>query len=311
MKISNVMKKRRPLQLVMTRNRRWEDVKGNELSFNKCEEKEKVKCYSKSFMESARYVPLTKTQKEDMFMQIDNNSSKRLETYSNIFEQIKEQLNDINQSILNECKNEYVDNTEVRLNTISYNDNNNINIIVEREEENFQSTDFSKIKKQIVCDNKEEEHSDNKSNNSSILSYNDGLTIDDNYNQTDNDIDTHHQEEHNKLTSFPQCSNTKILLSKFKKSKIKTTTNDSKQLLSNDYYNNKTSSCTSGCNNSMILNTSIGIKHNHDEFRAKDFYGEPTLTTTTKSKILTYDTDNNNIDILGVNQIEYCNCFLF
>ena len=306
MKISNVMKKRRPLKMVMTRNRRWDDVKENELSFNKCIEKEKsykekIKCYSKSFMETTRYVPLTKTQKEDMFMQIDDNSSKRLETYSNIFEQIKEQLNDINQSILNECKNECVDNTEVKLNTISYNDNNN-NIIVEKEEENLQSTDFSKIKKQIVCDNnKEEEHSDNKSNNSSILSFNDGLTIDDNYLQTD---DIHHQEEHNKLTSFPQCTNTKILLSKFKR-----TTNDINHLLSNDY--NKTSSCTSGCNNSMILNTSIGIKHHHDEFKAKDFYGEPTLTTTTKSKILTYDTDNNNIDILGVNQIEYCNCFLF
>ena len=86
---STVMKKRRPLQTIITRNRRNENVKlnchnTNELPINK--NKAKSKYHSKSFVETSPYVPLTKTQKENMFMQIDKNYSKRLETYLSIFE---------------------------------------------------------------------------------------------------------------------------------------------------------------------------------------------------------------------------------
>ena len=186
-----------------------------------------------------------------------------------------------------------VDNTEVKLNTISH---NNINVILEKEEENLQSTDFSKTKKRNLHNNNEE-HSD-----SSILSFNDGFTVDDNYIASDDDNNIQHHS-----IKFPQCSNTTKLLSNFKRSKIKTTKDTHNQLLSNDY--NKTTTCTSGCNNSMVLNTSIEIKHyQEEEFKAKDFYGEPNINAT--SKVVTYDNDNN-VNYLEVNQIEYCNCVLF
>ena len=56
-----------------------------------------MKSYSRSLIE---YVPLTKREKVNIIEDMDEVSSNRFQKYSNIFEQIKNQIYDINQSII-------------------------------------------------------------------------------------------------------------------------------------------------------------------------------------------------------------------
>ena len=103
-----------------------------------------MKSYSRSLIE---YVPLTKREKVNIIEDMDEVSSNRFQKYSNIFEQIKNQIYDINQSIIlnsscnvNEGRNNSVNKKNLKL---------QCDYIEEREEENIVSpTTCKKIKKE-------------------------------------------------------------------------------------------------------------------------------------------------------------------
>ena len=88
-----------------------------------------LKSYSKSLIE---YVPLTHSQKLNIIEDMDEISTNRFQEYSNIFEQIKNQIYDINKSIiLNSSNNvnEYFSSGKKDLKM-------NCDYIEEKEEEN-------------------------------------------------------------------------------------------------------------------------------------------------------------------------------
>ena len=131
-----------------SRNMTSKNVKENFKIDNTIEELIKkrnvMKSYSRSLIE---YVPLTKREKVNIIEDMDEVSSNRFQKYSNIFEQIKNQIYDINQSIIlnsscnvNEGRNNSVNKKILKL---------QCDYIEEREEENIVSpTTCKKIKKE-------------------------------------------------------------------------------------------------------------------------------------------------------------------
>ena len=140
------VKKRNPKNA--SRNMTSKNVKENFKIDNTIEEMIKkrnvMKSYSRSLIE---YVPLTKREKVNIIEDMDEVSSNRFQKYSNIFEQIKNQIYDINQSIIlnsscnvNEGRNNSVNKKNLKL---------ECDYIEEREEENIVSpTTCKKIKKE-------------------------------------------------------------------------------------------------------------------------------------------------------------------
>ena len=131
-----------------SRNMTSKNVKENFKIDNTIEELIKkrnvMKSYSRSLIE---YVPLTKREKVNIIEDMDEVSSNRFQKYSNIFEQIKNQIYDINHSIIlnsscnvNEGRNNSVNKKNLKL---------QCDYIEEREEENIVSpTTCKKIKKE-------------------------------------------------------------------------------------------------------------------------------------------------------------------
>ena len=131
-----------------SRNMTSKNVKENFKIDNTIEELIKkrnvMRSYSRSLIE---YVPLTKREKVNIIEDMDEVSSNRFQKYSNIFEQIKNQIYDINQSIIlnsscnvNEGRNNSVNKKNLKL---------QCDYIEEREEENIVSpTTCKKIKKE-------------------------------------------------------------------------------------------------------------------------------------------------------------------
>ena len=103
----------------------------------------KMKNYSRSLIE---YVPLTKREKVNIIENMDEVSTNRFQKYSNIFEQIKNQIYDINQSIiLNSSCNVNERNNSGNKRNLKL----NCDYIEEKEEENIVSpTTCKKMKKE-------------------------------------------------------------------------------------------------------------------------------------------------------------------
>jgi hypothetical protein len=88
--------------------------------------------FSKSF--ATRYIPLSKKEKENEIKNMNETSLNRFKTYSNIFEQIKKEINDINSNL----NNSFMSNLSKRIsNNISKDNSINFMPIEEQDDENW------------------------------------------------------------------------------------------------------------------------------------------------------------------------------
>jgi hypothetical protein len=99
--------------------------------------------YSRSFAE--RYIPLSKTEKVNEIRNMNESSLNRFKTYSNIFEQIKKEINDINSNL----NNSFMSNLSKRIsNNISKDNSINFMPIEEQDDENCSPVQIKKKENQ-------------------------------------------------------------------------------------------------------------------------------------------------------------------
>ena len=99
--------------------------------------------YSRSFAE--RYIPLSKKEKENEIKNMNETSLNRFKTYSNIFEQIKKEINDINSNL----NNSFMSNITKRIsNNISKDNSINFMPIEEQDDENCSPVQIKKKENQ-------------------------------------------------------------------------------------------------------------------------------------------------------------------
>ena len=99
--------------------------------------------FSRSFAE--RYIPLSKKEKENEIKNMNESSLNRFKTYSNIFEQIKKEINDINSNL----NNSFMSNISKRIsNNISKDNSINFMPIEEQDDENCSPVQIKKKENQ-------------------------------------------------------------------------------------------------------------------------------------------------------------------
>jgi hypothetical protein len=99
--------------------------------------------FSKSF--ATRYIPLSKKEKENEIKNMNETSLNRFKTYSNIFEQIKKEINDINSNL----NNSFMSNISKRIsNNISKDNSINFMPIEEQDDENCSPVEVKKRENQ-------------------------------------------------------------------------------------------------------------------------------------------------------------------
>ena len=99
--------------------------------------------FSKSF--ATRYIPLSKKEKENEIKNMNESSLNRFKTYSNIFEQIKKEINDINSNL----NNSFMSNITKRIsNNISKDNSINFMPIEEQDDENCSPVQIKKKENQ-------------------------------------------------------------------------------------------------------------------------------------------------------------------
>ena len=99
--------------------------------------------FSRSFAE--RYIPLSKKEKENEIKNMNETSLNRFKTYSNIFEQIKKEINDINSNL----NNSFMSNISKRIsNNISKDNSINFMPIEEQDDENCSPVQVKKRENQ-------------------------------------------------------------------------------------------------------------------------------------------------------------------
>ena len=207
-----------------------------------------LKSYSKSLIE---YVPLTHSQKLNMIEDMDEISTNRFQEYSNIFEQIKNQIHDINKSIILNSSNNVNENfssgkREIKISNCDY--------IEEKEEENLISPKVT-IRKR----NKESKFNLN-------LKRTLNLSSSSSFSSDNENIKPEILKENIKISDLHQSPQLKSM--------YKT------RLLNGDYYYStntdayKTTVCTTGENTSMLTLPKVKGK----KFNQSDFYYEPKLT---------------------------------
>ena len=99
--------------------------------------------FSRSFAE--RYIPLSKKEKENEIKNMNESSLNRFKTYSNIFEQIKKEINDINSNL----NNSFMSNITKRIsNNISKDNSINFMPIEEQDDENCSPVQIKKKENQ-------------------------------------------------------------------------------------------------------------------------------------------------------------------
>ena len=99
--------------------------------------------FSRSFAE--RYIPLSKKEKENEIKNMNESSLNRFKTYSNIFEQIKKEINDINSNL----NNSFMSNISKRIsNNISKDNSINFMPIEEQDDENCSPVQVKKRENQ-------------------------------------------------------------------------------------------------------------------------------------------------------------------
>ena len=99
--------------------------------------------FSKSF--ATRYIPLSKKEKENEIKNMNETSFNRFKTYSNIFEQIKKEINDINSNL----NNSFMSNISKRIsNNISKDNSINFMPIEEQDDENCSPVQVKKRENQ-------------------------------------------------------------------------------------------------------------------------------------------------------------------
>ena len=99
--------------------------------------------FSKSF--ATRYIPLSKKEKENEIKNMNESSLNRFKTYSNIFEQIKKEINDINSNL----NNSFMSNITKRIsNNISKDNSINFMPIEEQDDENCSPVQVKKRENQ-------------------------------------------------------------------------------------------------------------------------------------------------------------------
>jgi len=99
--------------------------------------------FSKSF--ATRYIPLSKKEKENEIKNMNETSLNRFKTYSNIFEQIKKEINDINSNL----NNSFMSNISKRIsNNISKDNSINFMPIEEQDDENCSPVQVKKRENQ-------------------------------------------------------------------------------------------------------------------------------------------------------------------
>lgn len=226
-----------------------------------------LKNYSRSLIVEP-YVPLTKKEKVSIIEDIDEISSNRFKKYSNIFEQIKQQINDINTSLLLSNTNEANTNRK-QLKQLDCDD-----YIEEKEEENLLSPKLSKKKKGNIpddlhlclnnCDNFDDKDSSSASWASDYVDF--------------DDVNPDTLRENT-------CVSRINLSPEFKSINKTKCTNRYNEIC-------KTTACSTGGNNSMII-----VPKNEKPFNQKEFYYEPRLNENER--------DNTTVTV------KYCNCLIF
>lgn len=237
-----------------------------------------LKSYSRSLVECP-YIPLTKNQKVNMIEDMNESSTTRFKKYSNIFEQIKNQINDINNSLLNNSNiNDYSGNKKNIIINCTPED-----YIEEKEEENLLSPKLSKEGKKHLDFNLCLHELNNSSSNS----------------WSDEKPDQNGDDYVNPDTLRENIHISQIHLSPQLKSMYKTKIANGD--INNDIY--KTTACSTTGNNSMILpsKNEIKVKGKYHEFNKQEFYCEPKLGNT----------DHDNIEDNKSVNIKYCNCSIF
>ena len=229
-----------------------------------------LKSYSKSLIE---YVPLTHSQKLNMIEDMDEISTNRFQEYSNIFEQIKNQIHDINKSIILNSSNNVNENFSSGKKDIKI---SNCDYIEEKEEENQISPKVTNRKRNKNCKSKFNLNLKRTLNLSSSSSF----SSEDNEN-----IKPEISQENIKVSDLHQSPQLKSM--------YKT------RLVNGDYYYStntdvyKTTVCTTGENTSMLTLPKVKGK----KFNQSDFYYEPKLTEENK--------DSKTVNV------KYCNCLIF
>lgn len=237
-----------------------------------------LKSYSRSLVECP-YIPLTKNQKVNMIEDMNESSTTRFKKYSNIFEQIKNQINDINNSLLNNSNmNDHSGNKKniiINCNPEDY--------IEEKEEENLLSPKLPKEDKKIMDFNLCLHDLNNSSSNS----------------WSEEKFDKNGDDYVNPDSLRENIHVSQIHLSPQLKSMYKTKIANGD--INNDIY--KTTACSTTGNNSMILpsKNENKIKNKKQKFNKQEFYCEPKLCNSDCDNV----EDNKSVNI------KYCNCSIF
>lgn len=222
-----------------------------------------LKNYSRSLIVEP-YVPLTKKEKVSIIENIDESTSTRFKKYSNIFEQIKQQINDINTSLLLSNNNEANTNRKPQLDCEDY--------IEEKDEENLLSPKLSKKQKGFAPEEFR-------------------LSL----NNLDDDKDSSSASWASDYVDFddvnPETLRENTCVSRINLSPEFKSINKTKCARR---YNDicKTTACSTGGNNSMIV-----VSKNEKSFNQKEFYYEPRLNENEK--------DTTTVTV------KYCNCLIF
>ena len=257
--------------------------KGNDILDNRIKEKEKNRRrYSQTLI--MPYIPLTRKQKVKEIVNMDKTSQNRFNEYSYIFDHIKNQISDINNSLLN---NNLLNNSSHsnKINT-SRNKSKPENSMfkpkklsdnIEKKKEN-KDKDKDKKKYKNKKNNSKNHHSNHNNHINNINNYNINNNIiiglsDDDY------IDNQTLDENirNIYLNYSPAPNS-----------LRNTKNKNRQFIKKHLYNSSDS----------ISKTERRFMRNKNN--VNDFYYEPTLN----------DNDINRYSS-GIQEIKYCKCIIF
>ena len=233
------------------------------------------------------YIPLTKKQKVKEIFDMDKSCQNRFNEYSNIFEQIKNQISDINYSLENINNSQHIDRNDNRLNSHKYKTKTEHSIhtfIDEKDEDNIVISKKQSNVIQSKDDNEELFFIDKEFENEKEKIINNDNDIE---NKIDNSFSINNFNNENDNDDFDNNGideNTRNIYLNYSRSP-------------NSLKNTKR-------NNRIFLKKKY-LKHNinfdyKERSLSKDFYYEPTL-----------DDNNKNAYSTEINEIKYCKCNIF
>ena len=265
--------------------------KDNEIIDNGIKEREKNRRrYSKSLI--IPYIPLTRKQKVKEIVNMDKTSANRFNEYSNIFENIKNQINDINNSLLNSYilnnSNSNVDKDPTQIiNTTSKKKSKQNSMFkpYNNSNEKNENLKYSKVKNKKKVKN-HYHHRHNFNNNLNNYNINNNIIVGLNDNKDNEEI-----EEDDNIDGRTLDENIRNIYLNYSPApnSLRETKTKNRQFIKR--YLSKTAEHYPKSERKFI------IKNNKPYIR--DFYYEPTLD----------ENDQNNYQ--EIKEIKYCKCNIF